>query len=126
MPALDIRSRRARQESLLTIDADQEGDVYAVCVRGELGLRGSLDLELALILAENSQARRILLDLDELTSIDASGLHVLLEASRRSAGNGNRLRVTRSQSHVADLFRLTALDQTLPLTDAGSRGLRSR
>ncbi len=67
--------------------------------------------------AEQSRASRIILDLEELTFIDSSGLEVLLRASRRSASNGSRLQLTRGKGYPAEMFRLTALDQTLPLTD---------
>ncbi len=52
-----------------------------------------------------------------MTYIDSSGLETLLAASRRSASNGGRLQLTRGKGHPADMFRLTALDQTLPFTD---------
>jgi anti-anti-sigma factor len=71
-------------------------------------------LERALREAEASQAVRILLDLEELTFIDAAGLSVLVAAWRRSTTSENRLQVTQGKGSVADLFRLTALDVVLP------------
>jgi anti-anti-sigma factor len=71
-------------------------------------------LERALRDAEASQAVRILLDLEELTFIDAAGLSVLVAAWRRSRTGENRLRVTHGKGSVADMFRLTALDLVLP------------
>ena len=63
--------------------------------------------------AETSDARRVLLDLDRLNNLDARTLHLILRAGRRSLNNGDRLRVTRGKGHIAGIFRLTALDQTL-------------
>ena len=99
------------------IAAGQDGDAYVIRVQGELHVSGCPRLELALAKAEQSQARRILLDLEEVTFIDSFGLETVLKASRRSASNGNRLRITPGKGNVADMFRVSALDATLPLTN---------
>jgi hypothetical protein len=39
---------------------------------------------------------------------------VILRATRRAERTGERLRVTRGKGYVADMFRLTALDRTIP------------
>ena len=101
---------------LLKIDAEHQHDAYVVHVEGELDLAGCPALESVLAGAEQSQADRILVDLDGLSFIDASGLGVLLGASRRSAGNGNRLWLTRGRGEVARMFGLTRLDEALPFT----------
>jgi anti-sigma B factor antagonist len=98
----------------LRIDAVQGPDACLILLRGELDLEGCPGLEHALREAERTEARRIVLDLEQLTVIDSAGLGTLLNASRRSATNGKRLQMTRGTGHVADMFRLTALDRTLP------------
>jgi anti-anti-sigma factor len=78
-------------------------------------------LEHALQQAEATHAIRILLDLEELTFIDAAGLSVLIAASHRSMVDSDRLQVTPGRGNVADMFRLTTLDMVLPLApNAGS------
>jgi len=66
-----------------------------------------------------SHAIRILLDLDELTFIDAAGLSVLVAAWHRSMTDSNRLQVTPGRGGVASMFRLTALDLVLPFSPPG-------
>lgn len=66
--------------------------------------------------AEATGAARILLDLEELTFIDAAGLGALVAAHHRSLNDGKRLLVTAAHGDVANMFRLTALDTLLPLT----------
>jgi anti-sigma B factor antagonist len=111
--------------SLFAITAAKEGDAYVVCVEGECDLSECPRLERALQKAEASHAIRILLDLEKLTFIDAAGLSVLVMAWHRSMSNGNRLRVTRGRGTVANLFRLTALDTTLPFEPILKAGLPS-
>jgi anti-sigma B factor antagonist len=98
------------------IDAEFGPDAYVLRIEGKLDMAGCPELDRALREAEQTQARRIILDLEDLEFIDSSGLSVLMIASRRSASNGNRLEVTRGKGQPAEMFRLTALDRTLPLT----------
>ena len=101
----------------LEIESVHGDDAYVIRVQGELDLASCPKLDFALMDAEESRASRIVLDLEELMFIDSSGLEALLRASRRSASNGTRLQITRGKGYPAEMFRLTALDQTLPLTD---------
>ncbi len=105
----------------LRIDAEHQRDVHVVRIVGELDLSGCPDLDVALEAAEQTQAGRIIIDLEELTFIDPIGLRTLLQASRRSASNGNRLQLTRGKGHPARMFRLTGLDLALPLIDPSQR-----
>lgn len=107
---------------VLEITAAQESHAYVVRLQGELDIAACPALELALTEAEQSRADRILVDLEELTFTDAGGLRVLLHASQRSAGNGNRLEMTRGTGSVAKAFRITGADTTLPFTDSVSSG----
>lgn len=97
------------------LSAIEEGDTHAIRIEGELDLFERPRLERALREAEAGNAARILLDLEDLTFIDAAGLSTLVMAWRRSVAGGNRLRVTRSRGSVAAMLRLTALDTVLPL-----------
>ena len=105
------------RQPALEIDAVLGPDACLILMNGKLDAGGCPDLELALADAEQTEARRIIIDLEELTYIDACGLQTLLTASRRSAANGARLQVTRGRGYVAETFRLTALDKGLPLID---------
>jgi anti-anti-sigma factor len=104
----------ALAQPLFAVDAAEEGDTFVIRVKGELDLSQRPLLERALVESETSDARWVLLDLDQLTFIDAAGLYALHAASQRSAGNGHRLRLTRGSGGVAEMFRLTSLDLTLP------------
>jgi anti-anti-sigma factor len=101
----------------LELEAGREGDTYVIRIAGELDLGNYERLDQALLDAEASDAPRILVDLDRLVFIDSTGLQVILKAARRAEGSGDRLRITRGKEYVADMFRLTALDVTLPFED---------
>jgi anti-anti-sigma factor len=99
----------------LEIRTEREEDTYVVRLLGELDLAGCDLTEQALLTAEQSDAKSILVDIDGLEFIDSHGLRILLRAQRRDEeAGGGRLRLTRGSGHVAELLRLTAMDQTLP------------
>ena len=108
---------------LFAIDAVEEDGACVIRLEGELDLFECPRLERALQKAEASAAIRILLDLEELTFIDAAGLGALVAAGSRSVSDGNRLQVTPGRGSVADIFRLTALDMVLPFTTSAEPAL---
>ena len=63
--------------------------------------------------AEASEAKRILLELSDLIFIDPTGLAILVEAHRRSATDGRRLRVLPVDGQVRRMFELTGIMQVL-------------
>ena len=94
---------------------------YLIRLRGELDMSSVETVAAALKRAEETPASRILLDVDNLRFIDSSGLQVILRAKRRDDTLGRRLRITHGTGHVADMFRLTALDMTLPFAENQDR-----
>ena len=106
----------AASEQRLEIQTATEDGVYVIRLRGELDMASCDAVDAELRRAEAGSADRILLDVNELQFIDSSGLQVILKAKRRADISGRRLRITRGTGHVADMFRLTALDMTLPFS----------
>ena len=90
-----------------------------VCVRGELDLASGPRLSEALRRL-HERGDRVLLDLDELSFIDMSGLRVVLAAAERASRDGEEFAVTRGSSQVRRLIALVQLDGHLPLN--GSPG----
>jgi anti-sigma B factor antagonist len=117
-PPVESKGQPAFSPPLFGLSTARENDTYAIRIEGELDLFERPRLERALHDAEASNAVQILLDLEDLTFIDAAGLSTLVMAWRRSVTGGNRLRVTRSRGSVAAMFRLTALDTVLPFSRA--------
>jgi anti-anti-sigma factor len=107
-------------DTALEIQTSQADETYVISLSGELDMSSCDAVDAALRQAEGTPAKRIVLDVDNLKFIDSSGLQVILRAKRRSDGSGRRLRITRGTGHVADMFRLTALDMTLPFADKPS------
>ena len=104
----------AQQDFTFEIDTSFTAGKYVVFLKGELDLNGCPPFQAALLEAEQSQAKEIVVNLDELTFVDSSGLSVLAHAASRSAANGDQLRITPGRDHVARVLRITGLDTILP------------
>jgi anti-anti-sigma factor len=107
-----------REGRRLAVHSDRINGHYKVRVAGELDLSGIGLVDREMQRAEESDAARIVLDLDELDFLDASGVRLLLHLKARSEGDGDRLRIRRAASQqVERVLDLTGVGQMLPYLD---------
>jgi anti-sigma B factor antagonist len=91
--------------------------------RSTLMLAGELDaatvpeLELALSQVEQAGPQEIVVDLEQLTFIDSSGLQALVASQRRFNGDGPSLLIRRPSEEVARTFALVGLDKLLRIVE---------
>ena len=96
----------------------RDGGVDAAWVR----VTGELDLATAPILAQalsraEERAQRVVLDLRELTFMDSSGVHVILEASLRANAAGRATVLVRGPAGVDRVLALTRASDSLQIVD---------
>lgn len=107
---------RPDEPASLRIETKDEDGAYVLELSGELDASAAEELELVLQRAETSGQQQILIDLERVEFIDSAGLRTLLAAAKRAGQEPYRLQMTHGTGFVADMFRLTALDRTLPFT----------
>lgn len=92
-----------------------EWDATVITVSGELDLASADQLDEAVRHAEESTTTRwIVVDLEDVSFLDSTGLSMLLEARKRARENGNRLRFVRSRhDQVKRLLSLTETSEQL-------------
>jgi anti-sigma B factor antagonist len=93
------------------VEESRSGSTVRLYLRGELDMATRARVESALIRAEDSGASVIELDLGGLTFMDSSGVHVALDASRRSREKGYSLVVLGGSESVRRVFELTGTAQ---------------
>jgi anti-anti-sigma factor len=91
-------------------------DAAWVRITGELDIATAPQLDQALREA-GLLARRVVLDLRELTFMDCVGMHVILDASIHAGQGGGQLVVVRGPSPVDRLFTLTGTSDALEIVD---------
>jgi anti-sigma B factor antagonist len=105
---------------------DRDFAVRSERVDGSARVRVAGEMDLAVIgavdrvmqRAEATDATKIVLDLDQLEFLDASGVRLLLQLSERSRNNGRRLRITRARSpQVQRVIEATGAAELLPFED---------
>ena len=94
----------------LTIDVDDDG---VIIVHGDIDMAGGPVLEAAMLRREDldrdvtTGAQPLVIDLDDVSFIDSSGLRSLLGASRRARGRGTDVVLRRVGPEVARLLDIT-------------------
>jgi anti-anti-sigma factor len=91
------------------------GDVR-VKLSGELDRSNVPALDDAFATAEQ-KAKRIVIDMGELTFIDGGGLRALQEAGERARSNGHELVLTNPTPWVRQLLELSELDRELEIDE---------
>jgi anti-anti-sigma factor len=107
-----------REGRRFAVHSDRINGHHEVRVAGELDLSriGLVDQEVQR--AEESDATRIVLDLDQVEFLDASGVRLLLHLNMRSQGDGKRLEIRRASSpQVQRVLDLTGVTELLPFVD---------
>lgn len=92
------------------IELSTSGDRHVVRLRGELDLAYAGPVRAVLV---EIVASEVVLDLRDLTFIDASGLSALLAARRQIADQGHRLVLMGAVRAVRRVFELTGLADLL-------------
>jgi anti-sigma B factor antagonist len=101
----------------LTIDVCSERETRHVWTAGELDMASVPWLEAELRRLLDGSGATVILDLSGLDFIDASGLHCLIRAARRSREAGRSLRFVRGSGEVDRVVRLSGVGGSLPFID---------
>ena len=102
---------------LLSLHVTRDEHRLAIVPIGELDMSTAAKLNDAVRAAEATDAKRIVIDLSEVTFMDSAGLKLLLEAGVRARANSDRLRLIRGSRRVQRVFELTETEESLPLLD---------
>jgi anti-sigma B factor antagonist len=112
-----LRAEQLIEFGALKICCERDGDVYAICLSGELDLATAGRLQRELERVEASDARSILLDLSGLTFMDSTGIRLMLNAHGRSRADSDRLTMLRGSPAVQRVLQLTGVADLLPFID---------
>jgi anti-sigma B factor antagonist len=100
--------------SLLEIVVDSVEDARIIHARGEVDL-SSVELLRSQIDAARRERTVTLIDLSEITFMDSSGLHLLIEAAREAEGDGWSLFVVRPSAPVRRVLEVSGTLRMLPI-----------
>ncbi|MFL5859742.1 MAG: STAS domain-containing protein [Solirubrobacteraceae bacterium] len=99
------------------------GDIAIVAISGELDLALCVKVAPDLNGVLHSPARAVVIDLEDVSLVDSSGIALLLNAFRRLDQDGRQLAIACPSGSQRRVFELTALDRQLPMYETGSDAL---
>ena len=105
-------------ELQFTAQINSRNGVANIALRGELDMATAPDLEVHLASFEDNGVTAIMLDLRELTFMDTTVLHALVQARDRATRNGRRLILVGARPSVRRLFELAGTESLLDDHDA--------
>ena len=97
-------------DQALTTRIDARNGVTSIALVGELDMATAPILNDQLTVTEQDGSKAIVLDLRDLSFMDSSGLHELVQAYRRSETNGHRLLVVGANPSTRRLCELTGTE----------------
>ena len=120
MPFIALSSKRP---SVAAMDPSRDQRLEVMSVKGDgfvrLELRGELDMTTVAALmgplldAERAMPDWVVLDLHDVTLLDASGLRAFLDAARCAQRQERRFALARPDRETARVLRLTGLDESI-------------
>ena len=111
------RAQQVIELGALTMSSERNGPVHTLCLAGDLDLATSDRVEAELKRVEASDARTIVIDLSDLAFINSTGVHLLVDAERRSRADANSLRLLRGSATVQRVLQICGVETALPFTD---------
>jgi anti-sigma B factor antagonist len=108
-----ILSGKQSLDTPLRIDTVERGGSLVLVVEGELEITTSPLLDTALVRARGTNAKRIVVDLDAVSFIDSTGLHVLIRHTSIE-DRRPRIHLTKGSPQVQRLFELSGAADFLP------------
>ena len=108
---------RVIQSEELTMSSARDGDAHMISLFGELDLATADGVRQELDRVAATDALAIVLDLGGLTSVDSSGVRLLLSAGARERAGSNRLTLRRGSPSVQRVFELCGVADVLPFAE---------
>jgi anti-anti-sigma factor len=94
-----------------------DDDVRVVALRGELDFDEAPTFARVLDELRTDGARKVVVDLSELTFIDSSGISVLVTAARAASAERGTLVIASPSAHVRRVFDIVKLSELMAIED---------
>jgi anti-anti-sigma factor len=105
------------RRSRLAVRSLRHGDTQMIELVGELDIEGGPFARRALARARTANARTVVLDLEGVTFMDSTGVHMILDAHQRLGEQGRELMIVRAPAHVRRILELCGLKDVVHLSD---------
>jgi anti-sigma B factor antagonist len=108
----------------MTLEVQRVGGSAVVTASGELDMEVADRLRAGIAEAVATDARRLVIDLSDVTFVDSTILGVIVGARSRLGRNSGRIHLVIGNPLVLRLFHLTGLDQVFTIHPTREQALR--
>ena len=105
-------------QSSLQTSLERQGSTVTLSLSGELVLSSVDAFRAALEEVGAEPPSLLVIDLRGLEFLDSSGLRAIVASEGHALGNGYELQIVRGREQVDEVFRVTGLENRLPIVDA--------
>ena len=102
----------------LSVTTSRQDDVSVVTVAGEVDVYTAAQLRAVLDEEIGAGNARLVVDLDEVSFLDSTGLGVLVGRLKLVRNNSGWLRIVCSNDRILRVFRITGLDKVFGIHDS--------
>jgi anti-sigma B factor antagonist len=99
----------------LDINSQQQDGVCTLTLTGEVDVYSAPHLKEELVASIEGGCGNVIVDMEQVTFIDSSGLGVLVSGLRRARERGGVVRLVCTRDNVLKIFRITGLDKVFPI-----------
>lgn len=99
----------------LDIQSEHESDQCLLTLQGEVDVYTAPALKERLVDLIESGCSNVVVDLEQVSFIDSSGLGVLVSALRRARERDGAVRIVCTRENILKIFRITGLDKVFPV-----------
>ena len=110
----------------MNVNTRQVGDVTILDLKGKITI-GSGDVALRNAVHEviNSGAKKVLINMSDVSTIDSSGIGELVSAYTTATNRGARLKLINLPAKVTDILTITQLITVFDVYDSEAEGISS-
>jgi anti-sigma B factor antagonist len=101
----------------MNISRKQDNGIITYQIKGDIDINSSPDIREAFEAAVKEEAGKIIVDLDNVSYIDSSGLATLVEMLKKTRAYGGKLRIANLAPKVKSLFEITKLEKLFDIFD---------
>lgn len=109
----------------MNIKIDQKNNVWVCRMDGEIDINTAPQIKKAFDKILSEKREKILINFEEVSYIDSSGLATLVEMLKNIRSYGGKLKLSSLSSKIRSLFEITKLEKLFDISNDEEEALRS-
>jgi len=109
----------------MQINLEKKGEVSVFKVTGDIDIESAPQVKKTFDKAITSASKQVVINLQEVSYVDSSGLATLVEILKNMRSHGGKLKLANLSAKVKGLFEITKLDKLFDITQSEEEAINS-